>query len=66
MDKLNADGNTIGRLGALLAIAVAVVVVGRVCGRDGMRPVAQAASGHCCFFSQAVTLKPAAKAPAKP
>jgi hypothetical protein len=49
MDKLNADGNFIGRLGALLVIAVAVVGLGRVAGMEGMCPV-KAATG-CCIFS---------------
>jgi hypothetical protein len=54
MDKLNADGNTIGRLGALAVIGLVVFGVGRICG-GGMCPTTQGAA--CCSYSQSTTLK---------
>lgn len=60
MDKLNADGNLIGRLGALVAIAAAIFVVGRVTGGNEMCPFSGGMKS-CCMGA-----KPAAEAPAQP
>ncbi len=55
MDKLNADGNLIGRLGALIVIAAAIIVLGRVCGMGEMHLLGQMKG--CCLFE--TSAKPA-------
>lgn len=49
-DKLNQDGNVLGRIGALAVIVATVVGLGRVCGvSTGMCPLYS--GGHCIFES---------------
>lgn len=47
-DTVNQDRNAIGRLGALLVIALAVVGVGRVCGMSSPKFCPFVMGGHSC------------------
>lgn len=46
MDKLNRDGNLLGRVCALAVIAVAVAGLSRVCG---VEVCPMSSGGHCVF-----------------
>jgi hypothetical protein len=48
MDKLNADGNMLGRVGALAVIVALVIGYGKATGTY-MCPVAEGAGSSCCL-----------------
>ena len=63
MDRYNADGNLIGRIGALACLAAAAVLLARILGLSGACPIASGPGGACLFSVSETSRLPV---PAKP